>query len=293
MNLNHGLRNFFGYMKDALKANEILNQTKVKILFLIFLGINAVSLIYASSIFQNLIDGKMYNNMLEAAKTFFNNPNLLTQANQDKVFISFVDTFSPFVNVFFDLFVLNVLNYLPYFLLSLLSLLYCRELMIHHLPFHKSGIKRSRNVFFKALLMQLLIMPLALFTISGTDYFSIIAFPFLNSLYWFFVFFLFDENPEVKGFGTAFKLAVSLFKNRFLQLILLVIMFQLLSSFLVIGIRMLFDSFNKPFLTASIHAFVLAALQFISIRFLFHVYKDIKYPELLKEKEKEDENYDD
>ncbi|MEI6132053.1 MAG: hypothetical protein WCQ41_04440 [Bacillota bacterium] len=293
MNLNHGLRNFFGYLRDSFRSNELTNQNKIRILFLAFLVINGAALIFATDIAQKLLDGTNYDALISAMTSFLNNTSLFTSQNSDQILNTFYSSIAPYTSVFIDIFAYAALNYLPYFFLSLISLLYCRDLMIHHLQNKGSGLISFQNVFWKAFLFQILILPIIFFSINGSNYISMFVFPFANSIYWFFVFSIFDLKSEAQSFGKAFGTAFKIYKTRFIQLILLVALYQMLSTLVIFGSKMFFDTFSKPYLTASIQAFLLAIFQFVGIRFLFYIYKDIKYPELLLEKEKEDEKYDD
>jgi len=292
-NLNHGLRNFFGYLKDSFKANEVANQTKVRILFSIVLLFYGAAYLYATQIMENLNAGILYENFLKDTATLFSNPKLFDASMQNQLYATFQTTFAPYISVFVDLFFVSVLTYLPYFFVSMITILYCKDLMAHHLPLNAKGITKESPVLWRAFLLQLCIMPFAFLTIAGTDIFSIILYPFLNSIYWFFVFSLFDRASISGKFGAAFVSAFAIYRKRFIQLIFIVVFFQILSSLIISIMNAVFETFNRPFLTASVQAFLFAIMQFISIRFLFFIYKDIKHPELIKNPEKEEENYDD
>ena len=292
-NLNYGLRNFFGYIKDSFKANELVDQIKVKILFIVILLVNGAALILSSSITENLNYGTGLESFTKAFTTLLNKPSIFNGGNETEILNNFQNTFLPFMNVITDLFFLSVLTYLPYFLLSLIMIIYARDLMSHHLPKRTEGLAQTSKLFWKALIIQIIILPFIFFTISGNDFLSFFIFSFLNSIYWFALFSMFDsKDPKAPKFGGGISSAFAFYKKRFFQLLLIISAFQALSSFAIIIIDSISETFNKPVLTASIHAFFISLLQFFMIRFLFHIYKDLKYPQLIK-KENEDKNYND
>ena len=286
---NFGLRSFFDYLKDSFRVNELENQVKVKLIFVIIMLVYGGALLPSTLIAESLQNGSSLDAFTKAVTELFNNPLLYDSANQAKTLSTFVNTIAPFANVIQSLVVLAVLNYFPYFLVSIIMLIYARELMIHHLPLVSENFSKISKVFWKALLVQILILPIGFFTVNGSDFLTLMLFAFLNSIYWFGVFSLFDyEKYNRPSFGYALKSAFSLYKTRFLKLLIVIVLLQGLISIAILGINILMDSFNRPTLTASVDAFCFAVFQFATIRFLFHIFKDLKYPELIISKDEDE-----
>ena len=289
--LNYGLRTFFAYFKDSFKANELSNQIRVKTLFVIILVVNAVALITSTIIYENLVNSTTYINLSNAVQKYMDSTSPTANTDPTLYLYNMLLLVLPFSSVLYEFLKIKILIYLPYLILSLVSLIYSRDLMAHHLPKRQEPLSKASNVFWRACILQLLFLPLVFFTIDGGDIGTLIVFPFINSIYWFFVFILFDDSKKRK-FGAVVADAFRLYKKRFIQLIMLIVFFEVIYSLLESIIQILFNSINKPMLTACVQAFFMAIFQFILIRFLFLIYKDLKHPELIK-KENEVDRYGD